>query len=88
MYEYLPRPRPFLEVDWSDRAACAGMDQRIFYLERGYSSKEAREICGRCPVRSECLEYALENKESFGLWGGTSERERRAMRRERRLRLA
>ena len=42
-------------------------------------------MCARCPVRTECLEYALGNQEKFGIWGGLSERERRQLRRQRRL---
>ena len=44
----------------------------------------AKAICKKCPVIEECLEFAVERKERFGIWGGKSERERRAIRRERR----
>lgn len=68
-------------LSWQQRSACAkpGVDPEIFYPDRGGSSSEARAICSRCPVRAECLEYALEEREPFGIWGGTSERERRVL---------
>lgn len=78
-------------VDWQARAACADVDPEIFFPERGGSSRAARAVCARCEVRMQCLEYALKNKEQFGIWGGTSERERRRIRKERaarRLRVA
>lgn len=68
---------------WQKSAACRGMDPDIFYPERGASTKEAKSVCATCPVRQQCLDYALMNGEKFGIWGGMSERERRAIRRER-----
>jgi WhiB family redox-sensing transcriptional regulator len=70
-------------VDWQVHARCNEVDPEIFFPERGGSSKAARAVCNKCTVRSQCLEYALNNKEQFGIWGGTSERERRRLRRER-----
>lgn len=70
-------------VDWQGAAACAEVDPEIFFPERGGSSKAARTVCAQCSVRAQCLEYALNNKEQFGIWGGTSERERRRLRKER-----
>ncbi len=76
-------------VDWQADARCAdeSIDPEIFFPERGGSSKAARAVCAECTVRDRCLEYALNNKEQFGIWGGTSERERRKIRRERARRL-
>ena len=54
-----------------------------FFPERGSSTVIAKKICSECKVRKLCLEYAVERKERFGIWGGKSERERRAIRRER-----
>ena len=48
-------------------------------------TKKAKEICNRCPVKEPCLEQALERGERFGIWGGKSERERRAIRKERKM---
>ena len=73
-------------VPWQDRARCREFDPEIFFPERGGSSKAARAVCAKCEVRAHCLEYALNNKEQFGIWGGTSERERRRLRKERAMR--
>ncbi len=74
-------------VEWQSKARCAEVDPEIFFPERGGSSKAARAVCCECEVRLQCLEYALNNKEQFGIWGGTSERERRRLRKERARRL-
>ena len=75
----------FLEVPpFYSQANCKGHDQDLFFPERGSSTIKAKAICSECKVREECLEYAVERKERFGIWGGKSERERRAIRRERR----
>lgn len=66
---------------WQVSARCVEADPEIFFPERGGSSKAARAVCRECPVRLECLRYALANREQFGIWGGTSERERRRLRR-------
>ncbi len=73
---------------WHKHGACRGSDPNLFFPERGESVKEAKAVCARCPVRPECLEYALANQEKFGIWGGLSERERRQLRRQRRLKEA
>jgi WhiB family transcriptional regulator, redox-sensing transcriptional regulator len=73
-------------VDWQAKARCTDVDPEIFFPERGGSSKAARAVCSDCEVKPQCLEYALNNKEQFGIWGGTSERERRRLRRERAMR--
>lgn len=69
---------------WREHGACRGVDPNIFFPERGESCVEAKAICAGCPVRGECLDYALDLGEKFGIWGGTSERERRRMRPTRR----
>lgn len=73
-------------LDWQTKARCTEVDPEIFFPERGGSSRAARAVCADCEVRLECLEYALNNKEQFGIWGGTSERERRRLRKDRTLR--
>lgn len=65
---------------WQFHAACLGSDPDLFFPERGESTKEAKAICATCPVKAECMEYATSGVEKFGIWGGTSERERRAKR--------
>lgn len=67
---------------WQADALCAQTDPEAFFPEKGGSTRDAKRICDGCEVRSECLEYALENDERFGIWGGLSERERRKLRRE------
>ena len=64
---------------WFERAICAQTDPEAFYPEKGGSTKEAKSVCARCTVSAECLDYALDNHERFGIWGGLSERERRKL---------
>ena len=61
--------------------ACAGLPKAVFYPERGESPDAALALCRRCGVRDECLAFALERNEQFGIWGGLTERERRRRRR-------
>lgn len=70
---------------WQADAACQGLDTELFFPGRGESDTvtAAKEICSSCGVREECLESALATGEKFGIWGGTSERERRVLRRQR-----
>ncbi|MFP3715051.1 WhiB family transcriptional regulator [Isoptericola variabilis] len=68
-------------LGWQERALCAQTDPEAFFPEKGGSTREAKKVCGSCEVRAECLEYALENDERFGIWGGLSERERRKLKR-------
>jgi WhiB family redox-sensing transcriptional regulator len=68
---------------WQARSNCMGVDPDLFFPERGASTREAKEVCRGCVVRDDCLEYALDNGEKFGIWGGMSERERRRLRRAR-----
>lgn len=70
------------DASWKANAACHGMTD-VFFPSRGESIAEAREICRRCPVTRECLDYAMRHNEKFGVWSGTSERQRRRMRRQR-----
>jgi len=66
---------------WQADSLCAQTDPEAFFPEKGGSTREAKKICGQCEVSAECLEYALQNDERFGIWGGLSERERRRLRR-------
>jgi WhiB family redox-sensing transcriptional regulator len=65
---------------WQADSLCAQTDPEAFFPEKGGSTRDAKKICSSCEVRSSCLEYALENDERFGIWGGLSERERRKLR--------
>lgn len=67
--------------DWRDTALCAQVGGELWFPEKGGSTRDAKRICNRCEVRAECLEYALDNDERFGIWGGLSERERRRLKR-------
>lgn len=68
--------------DWREHARCKGWDPELFYVERGQEfSDEVKAVCATCPVRIECLDFAVANKE-LGWWGGTPERARRKLRRE------
>ena len=69
------------ELSWQERALCAQTDPEAFFPEKGGSTREAKKVCVSCEVRAECLEYALENDERFGIWGGLPERERRKLKR-------
>lgn len=68
--------------DWMQRGACRGLASDLFFPDRGAEVKQQKAVCAACPVSAECLDYALRNGEKFGIWGGTSERERRRLRRE------
>ncbi len=66
---------------WMLEARCLDADPEAFFPEKGGSTREAKRICGICPVQQECLDYALERDQRFGIWGGMSERERRRFKR-------
>jgi WhiB family redox-sensing transcriptional regulator len=76
---------PFVKPEpWMNDAACEGADLDLFFPTRGEATKAAVAYCNACPVKAECLEYALDHFEHHGIWGGVSERARRTMRRNRR----
>ncbi len=81
----VPGVRPGLDDEnplaWQTDALCAQTDPESFFPEKGGSTRDAKRVCSSCDVRSECLEYALQNDERFGIWGGLSERERRKLKR-------
>lgn len=66
---------------WQAQALCAQTGADFFFPEPGSSVREAKRICGMCEMRAACLEYALDNDERFGVWGGLSEKERLELRR-------
>ena len=75
-------PRTMRRAGLAGQALCAQTDPEAFFPEKGGSTREAKRVCRGCEVRAECLEYALEHDERFGIWGGLSERERRRLKRE------
>jgi hypothetical protein len=64
---------------WRELAACRGSDLEVFFPGRGESAGLARQVCAECPVRQPCLDYAITNRIVHGIWGGLTERERRAL---------
>lgn len=67
-----------LRIDWAPLGSCLRTDPDALFV-RGAAQQGAKAICQRCPVIAECLADALDNRTEFGVWGGMTERERRAM---------
>lgn len=76
MMGFFPQPEP-----WMADAACTRVDNDLFYPEKGVPSKDAKKVCVGCISREQCLQYAMERNERWGVWGGLSERERASLRR-------
>ena len=70
------------DAGWQERGLCAQTDPEAFFPEKGGSTREAKKVCLTWDVRQDCLEYALEHDERFGIWGGLSERERRKLKKK------
>ena len=71
---------------WRNRARCLGCDPDLFFPLGGTGAplaqaEMAKAMCQGCPVRERCLHYALETNQGTGVWGGTTEEERRVLRR-------
>jgi WhiB family redox-sensing transcriptional regulator len=73
-----------IEYSWMHQARCRGAQPTEFFPSDGLGVESAQHVCTGCPVRGECLEYALLNRIEHGVWGGASERERRRILRRRR----
>jgi WhiB family redox-sensing transcriptional regulator len=69
---------------WMRNADCRGANATAFFPSDGLGVEAVQRVCAACPVRVECLEYALANRLDYGVWGGASERQRQRMLRERR----
>lgn len=78
MLETQPRPS---DEDWYSQALCPETDPDAFYPEKGGSTADAKKVCRGCPVKDQCLQWALDTDESYGVWGGLSGRERRRLKR-------
>jgi WhiB family redox-sensing transcriptional regulator len=76
------------DPDWRERGLCREVDPELWFPQKGGSGNEARKICARCEVRSVCLAWAVESDQQFGIWGGVSERQLKALKRQRRAALA
>jgi WhiB family redox-sensing transcriptional regulator len=81
---------PLNPINWASRAACSDMDTDLFYPEASLDERKkgvwnpadyeaARQVCLGCPVRPECYEYAMATEEEWGMWGGFTPEERKAM---------
>ncbi len=66
-------------LSWQEQAACNDKPTAMFYPNTEQGAYSALKICRGCPVRQPCLDYALETRELYGVWGGTTEDERRKM---------
>ncbi|HEY1279769.1 MAG TPA: WhiB family transcriptional regulator [Acidimicrobiales bacterium] len=73
------------DTGWMAEGSCRNHPPAVFFPSDGVGVDRARRICVNCPVTSPCLEYALVNRIDHGVWGGTSERERRRILKRRRL---
>ena len=86
-------PKPLeAHLTWRSDAECRDLDPNLFFPVgvTGPAVDQiaaAKEICAICPVRQECLEFAITSNQEFGIWGGTSEDERRVLRRQWRARV-
>jgi WhiB family transcriptional regulator, redox-sensing transcriptional regulator len=93
----VPAPQPHLSIvdatwnnlSWRQHASCANLDTNMFFPVglTGNSIEQtnlAKSICSDCPVAKQCLEFALRTLQDYGVWGGRTEDERRAIRRSRR----
>jgi WhiB family redox-sensing transcriptional regulator len=73
-------------MDWRDRAACRDVDPELFFPV-GTSGpallqlEEAKAVCRGCAAKEECLRWAMDSGQESGVWGGTGEEERRALKR-------
>ena len=74
-----------MTTEWMAEGNCRDEPPSMFFPSDGVGVDLARQLCATCPVREPCLEYALRNRIDHGVWGGTSERERRRILRQRRL---
>ena len=78
------------DKSWYSQAACRGADVELFFTDDAEAASQAISICRQCPVQDRCLDTAMTERESYGVWGGTAEsyrqrlfrREDRARRRE------
>jgi WhiB family redox-sensing transcriptional regulator len=67
-----------MRAEWAPLGACVTLPPDELFV-RGAAQQQAKMVCQRCPVIAECLAEALDNRTEFGVWGGMTERERRAL---------
>lgn len=71
--------------EWFKKAACKGMDNSIFFVERGHNTLEAKRICKTCSVVKECLVFSLKfpsDEDQYGVYGGMAPKERKSLRKK------
>ncbi len=68
---------------WRREAACRDLDTNVFFPLTDDEAGPAKAVCATCPVREQCLEFALATRQDDGVWGGLTETERRRLRRRR-----
>jgi WhiB family transcriptional regulator, redox-sensing transcriptional regulator len=66
-------------MSWEHQARCSEHDPDLFFVPRVALERRAKTICSRCPVKTDCLAFALDSRMEFGIWGGLNEKERRSM---------
>lgn len=71
------------DENWASRAVCRSSTAADDLFAKGAAQQSAKTICQKCPVVAECLADALDNRTEYGVWGGMTERERRALLRRR-----
>jgi WhiB family redox-sensing transcriptional regulator len=62
--------------DWQQEGLCRGVEPEVFFPVAEEDAWRAKEICGMCDVREQCLAYSLQHRERYGVWGGVTEKER------------
>jgi WhiB family redox-sensing transcriptional regulator len=67
------------DIQWMDDALCREIDRDLFFPDHGGKSQPAKKVCRECRVQNECLTYALTFTTLLGVWGGTTEPERRIL---------
>jgi len=72
--------------NWREHAACSHEDPELFFPigttgPALVQEEQAKAVCRHCPVQEQCLRWALDTRQTIGVWGGTSENERRALKR-------
>lgn len=79
------------DYSWRRNAICRDTDPELFFPvgttgQALLQIDQAKQVCGECPVQPDCLQYALDTNQDAGIWGGTSEDERRSLRRNLKIR--
>ncbi len=71
---------------WMEEAVCGGAETEAFYSDtERFLRRLTEQYCKKCPVMNQCLEYALASEDQFGVWGGTTPRQRREMLKQKQL---